>query len=371
MIKVIDYYLMHPSLPYEEKLNSLLYTKSKPQDKNMYLELPPLDKATRKKIRRMNRVSKFGYLTASEVLDSFFERHHKHDPWRFGTIFSTSFASYDNVISHLKKLYSEGTGAVSPIEFTYAVGNAVISGITINYTLKGPSGSFPDSDVLPVARHYFEQGSCDYILWASFNTLIPEIASYYEDLFKKTFGDKETIPENDMKLKQRIVENYNAIILGNESGEGVYLEDVISHQKATVPDDQDGRMRAEIQMQQFEIEDIKCLFDLLEKRGCCLDEVDAVISAAFGHPSYDGAERRAIEESLPHAARIYPHKILNYGPSGSFAINSMTAFEILRTGSYPSKITRNASEGRPKKVLCLGVNEMGNLSGGVWIWKQD
>lgn len=372
MIKVRDYHLLHPALSEDNTLEDLLYRGIEPQRESTYLDRGDALKKYRKTVRRMNRISKYGFLSATAVLEPFFREQDSYDPWRFGTIFSTSFASYDNVISHLHKLYAKGIEGISPIEFTYAVGNAVISGITMTYQLKGPSGSFPDSEVLPVIRHYFNEGSCDYMLWGIYNTLIPEIASYYDHLFRTVYGDASTEPAEGIALKRAETENYTSILLEDtEVGEGVFLSDIASLQKEKISDAKGDPMDSELQMRVFKREDIHALLNALIERGVDLEDIDGVISAACGHPSYDYVEKDVLEAYFPNAAKVYPHALLSYGASGSFSINSLVAFEILKKGSFPEEISRGVREDRPKKILCLGVNKLGNLTGGVWIWKRD
>ena len=370
MVKVKAYDIFHPSIPQSKTFEEVLFQEEITPPLDLYVNREDDLKTYKKIVRRMNRISKYAYLSATNLLNSLPEV--ERDPWSIGTIFSTSFASFDNVLSHLNKLYSKGIEAISPIEFTYAVGNALISGITINNNFKGPSGTFPDSDVLPIVDHYFTQGACDEILMGSYNALIPEVASYYENLYKCFYHGKTKTTMDHIEIEQRMTESYITILFENqEEGQGIYLQGQVSVQKKEVNSEGEGLPKAEIQMGSFEKEDFIRLFKSLEEEGIALDQVDAIVSSAFGNPSFDQAEAEAMEETFGKIPTVYPAAIFPNGGCGSFSIDNLVAFELLKKKKFPLAITRNMGEKGPETVLSLGVNEMGSIIGGVWKWKQD
>ena len=336
---------------------ALFNTKLGERVEEIQVDLEKYLKPYFKTCRRMNRTAKMGFLSAVNVLNKTGILNSDFEYNRFGTVISTTNASYDSVYRILDKLYSEGIESVSPIDFTYSVGNSMLSGITINYKLLGPSNVVPSSEALPLAMAVIENDEADYMLVSSVNIVTDKNIEYYDqfDFIKDMFG---------LLIKEQTV----SIVLEKEDSRShnvsCYLKNIVQIHKSRIENaalkDRDSAYNIDtnVELSEFVEEDFKkAALKAVGNQKC-----EVVLLCAFGHGQMKNAESKAIKEILPDAKVFALSDIFGMNFGSSFMLNVAAAVEILRNQKLPYG---KRPESTISNILVNGFDDIGNIVSGV------
>lgn len=382
MIRLRNYHVQSPLLTEGETFSDHFFCEDKIPPKALYFDLNGIAKEHRKATRRMNRISKIAYVSASDVMDRSGLPKDAFVPERFGTMVSTASASYDNVLKILRTLYTEGADSVSPIDFTYSVGNALVSGITMKYGLKGVSSTFPSSAVLLPAKIQLDLDKADYLLVGSYNVLQPEIVMHQQQIGYLRGDTQGVTPIGDKAKGMVLRELAVSMILekASEQTEGCMLTGLSGKGKTPVPvsprysEDRPYGLDCYEQLADFQAADFtETMTEAVRQAGIGTDGIDAVFSCACGHPSLDRAELAAVEKAFPQAALAAVLPVYGASACGTLLLNSVAAYESFRSGRIPSGflVKEGEKRGRLRHILVNGVDELGTISSGVWQWNEN
>jgi 3-oxoacyl-[acyl-carrier-protein] synthase II len=387
-IRCID--VKSPVIPDGSDFEDTLFQPEKYWIAERQLDLKTMLKPHLKITRRMNRTSSMAYLSASALMERSGLVEEDYDPYRFGTVFSTTNTSYESVLRILNTLYENGRECVSPIDFTYSVGNSLISGITMQYNLKGPSTMLPLSEGLQLAKIILEENDADCVLAGTYNICLSENLDYYKQ-FSYLNGEEETftgILENasGMVIREQAV----SMILENDSmhpeaqgcclsGMAIKRKTKISKEKAgEFPKDSAYEMHSIAELSEFQSRDFEETMALaLQDANISAEEVEVVFSCASGHPGMDFAEYEALEKIIPNAIAVTVNGIFGANFGGNFMLNCAAAVTSLKKQKLPpsmgvknskGKFTVRTESRKINTILVNGYNELGNIISGVIQW---
>lgn len=307
--------------------------------------------------RRMNRAAKMGFLSAVNVLNKSHMINGDFDHDRFGTMISTTNASYDSAYRILDNLYSVGVESVSPIDFTYSVGNSLLSGITINYKLLGPSNVVPSSEALPLAMAILENDEADHMLVSSVNIITDENLNYYEqfDFIKDASG---------LLIREQAV----SIILEKDDSKShdvsCYIKNTAqihkSKIKRNIPKkcDSEYDIDTNVELSEFIVEDFKKAVTKATNNEKC----DVALLCSFGEGQMRERENKAVKEIMPDVKTYILSDVFGMNLGSSFMLNVAAAVEILRNQKLPYG---EKTEKKIKSVLVNGFDDIGNIVSGV------
>lgn len=336
---------------------ALFNTSSAQRSQDVKVEMKHALKPYFKICRRMNRTAKLGFLSAINVLNKSELLSNNFDHYRFGTMISTTNANYDSVYRILHELYSEGVKSVSPIDFTYSVGNSLLSGITINYKLLGPSNVVPSSQALPLAMAIIENDEADYMLVSSINILTDENLKYYEqfDIVKDDLG---------LLIKEHAV----SLVLEKEDSQShavsCFIKNIIqihkSRLKSNFPKqcDSEYNIDTNVELSEFsEVDFKKAASKAINEQKC-----EVALLCSFGNDQMKEIECKAIKEVIPDAKMYSLSDIFGINFGSSFMLNVAAAVEILRNQKLPYG---EKFENTIKSVFVNGFDDIGNIISGV------
>ncbi|BCJ93202.1 hypothetical protein acsn021_07710 [Anaerocolumna cellulosilytica] len=387
-IRCID--VKSPVIPDGSDFEDTLFQPEQYWRAERLLDLKVLLKPHLKTVRRMNRTSSMAYLSASALMEKSGLVKDEYDPYQFGTVFSTTNASYENVLRILNTLYEAGREGVSPIDFTYSVGNSLISGITMQYNLKGPSTMLPMSEGLQIAKVILEENDASRILAGTYNICLSENLEYYRQ-FSYLKGEEKTftgILENACGMVMR--EQAVSMLLENDSvhpdAKGCFLSGLAVKRKTKTSQTKAGEfhqdsayeMHSISELSEFLSSDFEETISLaLYDANILAEEVDAVFTCASGHPGMDFAEYEALERKVPNAIRVSIHGIFGANFGGNFMLNCAAAVTSLMKQKLPpsmgvkdtkGKFTMRSESKKINTILVNGYNELGNIISGVIQW---
>lgn len=381
-----------PVIPIDSDfVNTLLNPKENWIPKRL-LDLKTLSQTYRRETRRMNRTSSMGYLSATSAMEKSGLVQEEYDPHRFGTVFSTTNASYESVLSILNSLYEDGLEYISPIDFTYSVGNSLISGITMKYNLKGPSVMLPSTEPLFMALITLEQDDIDRILVGNYNICLEENLKFYSQ-FDYLQGDESKCTG--------ILEDANGMVV-REQGVSIILEkDELRHGKegcellglsiknkrklsnekyknSLIKQDSAYNLNTYIELSEFSQEDFEDeMKNVLLESNIEAKDVDAVFMCAGGHSNLDSLEYEAVSNIMPNAKMVSIQGIFGSNFGSSFMLNCAAAVASLQEQKLPGSVGVKDSSGRfsieteesdLKTVVVNGYNDLGNIISGVLQW---
>lgn len=357
-IKAYD--VKSPVIKPDSSFEQVLFSKKSEHQSPVKLNLNDYENPDRRHCRRMNRTSLLGFLSVTEALNRSGLLEKDFDQGRIGTAFSTTNASYDSVLRMLRSLYQKGVDAVSPIDFTYSVGNSLISGITMKYKLKGPSTLVPSSEALLIGQMHLEMDEADHMVVGSFNILTDENIDYLKQMPYLNVEDKSS----GMPVKEHGV----SIILSKDE-EQVYIGEVIQMQKkrlspsvaaaSSIQADSAYHVQTMVELEHFHQED----FSQVMKKASKDEEVDLVLMCSTGHESMVKAEKEAIQALYPHAEVAAIGEIFGVNFGSSFLLNVVAAKTILEHQQLPWTQMKHSKA--LKRVLVNGFNDLGNMISGV------
>lgn len=380
--------VVSPVIPYGASFEDTLFNPDKSWNNSQQLDMKVLLKPLRKEVRRMNRTSSLAYLSSSNVMNKSGVLNINFNPYRFGTIFSTHNASYESVLKILKELYKNGTEGVSPIDFSYSVGNSLIAGVTKKYQLKGPSTAVPSSDPILLARMILNQDEADYILAGSYNICLDENISYYKSIdylngdpteFTKLLEEAEGMVAREMGISM-ILEGYKDDKSDTNKCCLTGLSNIHSinnkkqQYKSNIYD-----ISSDCELSNFSSEDFTRSMSLaLKDAGITADDVDAVFTCSCGNPGLDLPEFEAAKNMFGEKTEFVAIQGVfggNFG--GNFMINSAAAAASLEKQCLPpSKGVPDSNNFFNKEcknielttILVNGYTDLGNIISGVWQW---
>lgn len=355
-IKDVD--VICPFFSHEYSFEEALFNaKKNERHESIKVEMEKALKPYFKICRRMNRTAKMGFLSAVNVLNKSQMTDGDFDHDRFGTMISTTNASYDSVYRILDKLYSEGVESVSPIDFTFSVGNSLLSGITINYKLLGPSNVVPSSEALPLAMAILENDEADHMLVSSVNIVTDENLNYYDqfDFIKDDAG---------LLIKEQAV----SIILEKEDSKShdvsCYIKNTAqihkSRLKSNIPKkcDSEYDIDTNVELSEFDEEDFKKAVIKAANGEMC----DVALLCSFGSGQMRDAENKAVKDIMSNAKTYVLSDVFGMNLGSSFMLNVAAAVEILRNQKLPYG---EKSEKPIKNIFVNGFDDIGNIISGV------
>ena len=377
-IYLLSYDVMSPVNPSECSFADILFSPEKYREDKQQFDMLTLIRPYVRELRRMNRTSSIAYISASNAIKRSKLTEKGYDCFRFGTICSTTNASYENVLRILNPLYSKGTTEVSPIDFTYSVGNSLLSGITKKYQLKGTSGVFPSSEPLFISKMIFNDEDADYLLLGSYNICLDENIKYYSqvDFMRGSSDTSKGEDDSGMTIRESAV----SMVLGNEKldvqEKAAQLCSVVqitktncskeSYEKSQLNTCSAYDVDFRVEFSEYEQKDFRKAMELaLKEADVTEDEIDAVFSCSCGNLSMSKAEGKAIEELFSGRPVVKCLETFGGNFGGNFMLNSIAASECLKHNQLPGvEKTQNPL----KCVIVTGFNDLGNIISGVWKW---
>lgn len=362
VVWIRDVDVVSPVIPETSSFEDVLYNMKENFVSEVKIDLNKSLRQHFKVCRRMNQTAKLGFLSATNVMNKSGILNVEFDKNRFGTAISSTNASYDSVLRILKTLYSKGLEEISPIDFTYSVGNSMLSGITMSYQLLGPSNVLPSSEALQVAHSIIEQNDADYMLVSSVNICTDENFDYYHQ-FDYLQGDASGQNNGKMTIREQAV----SIILEREDSKhndaSCYFENIVQMRKSKrnrqecKTCDSAYDVNTMYELAGFEKEDFsRVMIKALNETPC-----DVVLLCSAGYKEMKDAELGAIHEVAPNAVTLNPGEIFGSNFGSSFMLNVAVAVSILRKQSIPG----NSNNKNIKRILVNGYNELGNIISGV------
>ncbi len=391
-IWINDFDIQSPVIPIGCDITDTLFNPKENWVSKRQFDFAALIGPYRKDVRRMNRTSTLGYLSATSIMEKSGLAKESFDPYGFGTVFSTTNASYESVLAVLNSLYQKSIEDVSPINFTYSVGNSLISGITMKYGLKGPSTMLPSTEPLLVASMILEQEDAERILVGNYNICLDDNLNFYRQ-FDYLQGDDQHFTGILEDAKGMVIrEQAVSLVLESDAvhtgKEGCVLAGLSIKRKkkinSTLAQGQMKNMTSAyninsfVELSHFSPEDFEETIKLaLSESGVAASQVDAVIMCSCGNPGLDNAEYKAVSSLIPDAKMVSVHGIFGSNFGSSFMLNCAVAVASLQKQMLPPSEGVIDSKGRfttkteslnLKTVLVNGYNDLGNMITGVIKW---
>lgn len=381
--------VLSPVLPEAISFEEMLFGNTTGWMSKQQFDMKHLMKSCLSEVRRMNRTSGLAFKSADEAMKCFHSEE-KYDSFRFGTAFSTTNASFESVLRVLNCLYEKGMDYVSPIDFTYSVGNSLISGITKKYQLKGPSILMPSSEPVLSAQLALERDEADYMMVGSYNICLDENLDYYHKMDYLNGAKEECTKMLSAGSGITVREQAVTLILSsdNKNGgkKGCCMYDVAVTRKERAEKDlaqkyvQDSAysINSVCELSSFsEVDFVKAMRLALQYSKKHSEEIDVVFTSICGHKNKDIAEYDGVKKMFPNAVQVSVQGMFGGNLGSSFLMNCAAALESMRHQSVPAsygvsnKYTEYANEPTAmdiKIVLVNGYDELGNIVSGVLEW---
>ena len=384
-----DFNVMSPVIPDGVSFEQTLFYPDENWEPNEQFNIKKVVKPVAKEVRRMNRIASMAYVSSTSIMDKI--DFSGINNYRFGAIFSTHNASYENVLRILKNLYGKGAEAVSPIDFSYSVGNSLLSGITIKYGLKGPCTVLPSSDPLLLTRIILQNGEADYMLVGSFNICLDENLEFYRTLDYLN-GDRDGFTKLLEEANGAVVREVGISMIlessehcENKDEKKCYLSgfsDIRAKLHNVAKKDltfNNYPISTDAELSMFSAEDFKKSMKIaMADAKVTAEDIDAVFTCTCGNKSLDLEEYKAIVDTFNENTELVSiQSVFGTNLGGNFMLNSAAAASSLKNQCLPP--TKGISEGnsrfnkekKSKKlttILVNGYNDTGNIISGVWQW---
>lgn len=384
-----DFNVMSPVIPDGMDFEKTLFYPDENWEPNIQFNIKKITKPIAKQVRRMNRTSSIAYVSSNSIMErNDFEGVDDH---RFGIIFSTHNSSLENVLRILRNLYEKGAEYVSPIDFSYSVGNSLLSGIAIKYGLKGPCSVLPSSDSLLLSRMVLQSGEADYILTGSFNICLDENLEFYRTLshlngdsdhFTKLLDEAEGSVVRELAVSM-ILESLEHS--ENSDEKKCYLSGFADirakvHNVARMNGEFNTYpISADAELSMFSSEDFaKAMKIAMSDAEVKPEDIDAVFTCTCGNKSLDLEEYKAVIDTFNEDTELVAIQgIFGTNLGGNFMLNSAAAAVSLKNQCLPptrgifkenTRFNMQKKDKKLKTILVNGYNDTGNIISGVWQW---